>query len=154
MFDVELAVSQEEFVFRPPWDQEHERQHRAGVGVELNAVEFEPGADGQPAVRVVVTVLYDDAQMDFASHRSWVLHHPALLEDTVHQRQWRPAQSAILAQRPSGVVLEYRFEDVPSLTDLDRLTLEVPSRFSRVSATFTAPVVPVSSGAGREGQSP
>lgn len=105
-------------------------RRRGGVSVRLHETRFEEESDGSRTAAARITVSYDAGGPAFESHRTWVYHNAAWLEDT--RRRYPFADFDTLLQSDGSVQLEYRFKSLPAADSLafvyeaPTLLLDVP----------------------------
>lgn len=121
---VQLAAATEPIRFdRIETDREVLRR-RGGVSVRMHQSEFVESGEGRDAARVKISVSYDVGGPAFESHRTWVYHNAAWLEDG--ERRIPFTDFDTLLQTDGSVQLEYRFQNLPPRTPL-KFVYEAPT---------------------------
>lgn len=108
---VQLAAATEQIRFEQLAGRKEVLRRRGGVSVRLHRVEFTDGENETRAAKLRVTVNYDAGGPAFESHRTWVYHNAAWMEDD--RRRYPLTDFDTLQQTDGSVQLEYRFHDLP-----------------------------------------
>jgi hypothetical protein len=88
-------------------------RRRGGVTVTLNRVRASRVSPGKTDARIQVTVAYDAGGPAFESHQAWILHNEVFLEDPAGGRVRLNGGSDTKGQGDGGVLIEYRFANLP-----------------------------------------
>jgi hypothetical protein len=121
---VQLAAATEPIRFDQLTMRKEVLRRRGGVSVRLQETRFETDEAGRRSATVRITVSYDTAGPAFESHRTWVYHNAAWLEDA--QRSYPFSDFETLLQADGSVQLEYQFQDLPAAETL-RFVYEAPT---------------------------
>jgi hypothetical protein len=127
---VQLAAATEAIRFDRLTARTEVLRRRGGVTVRLHESRFTEEDDGVRTATVRITVSYDAGGPAFESHRTWVYHNAAWLEDA--GRRYPVGDFDALLQTDGSVQLEYRFRNVPAAESLafvyeaPTLLLDVP----------------------------
>src|SRR5262249_22720000 len=87
-------------------------------------VEFAEAESGKQSASVKITVSYETGGPAFESHRTWVYHNAAWLEDG--ERRVPFSDFDTLLQGDGSVQLEYHFSDLPRRDGL-KFVYEAPT---------------------------
>ena len=121
---VQLAAATEPIRFERLTTRKEVLRRRGGVSVRLLEARFEAAEDGKPSATVRITVSYDTGGPAFESHRTWVYHNAAWMEDD--RRRYPLTDFDTLLQSNGSVQLEYRFQDLPPAETL-KFVYEAPT---------------------------
>lgn len=108
---VQLAAATEQIRFDQLATRQEILRRRGGVSVRMHQAEFTDGPNGTRSAKVRVTVSYETGGPAFESHRTWVYHNAAWLEDP--HRRYPLTDFDTLQQTDGNVQLEYRFDNLP-----------------------------------------
>ena len=133
---IELAAGQERIRFRN-LNAAGVARRRGGVTVTLQRAKSKPGETRDTIEALLpVHVMYDTGGPAFESHRTWVFHNEAYLEDS-DGRRFNPAGYDTNLQRDGIVGVTYRYSNLPGrLTDYEfvyvapTLIVDLPLEFS------------------------
>lgn len=127
---VQLAAATEPIRFEKLATNREVLRRRGGVSVRLNQAEFAGDDADDRSATVKITVNYDTGGPAFESHRTWVYHNAAWLEDS--RRRYPFTDFDTLSQTDGSVQLEYRFQHLPPpdslkfIYEAPTLLLDVP----------------------------
>lgn len=121
---VQLAAATEPIRFDKLATNREVLRRRGGVSVRLHQAEFAGDDAVARSATVKITVNYDTGGPAFESHRTWVYHNAAWLEDS--RRRYPFTDFDALGQTDGSVQLEYRFQHLPPPESL-KFVYEAPT---------------------------
>lgn len=108
---VQLAAATEPIRFDELATNKEILRRRGGVSVRLHQTEFAEAESATRSAKVKITVSYDAGGPAFESHRTWVYHNSAWIEQG--KRRFPFTDFDTLQQTDGSVQLEYRFKNLP-----------------------------------------
>ncbi len=143
---VHTAAAPTEVQFRDLSSRSPVARRRGGVTVTLERARWLSNPDDHGA-RIRMAVAYDAGGPAFESHRTWIYHNEVYLEAPDGKRFPVNDGFDTTAQANGGVVLEYRFKDLPDLRPAEwQLVYVAPTLLVDVPVEFEFPVAPLSDG--------
>ncbi len=133
------------------WPRDGRETRRAGsvtVGLREASNFLAPG-EGQGAVRIEISLVYDQGGPAFESYRTWMYHNEAALE-TKSGRRIAPRPIISTRQQGDGsVAVEYNFADVQGTPGDYRFVYVAPTLITQLPVEFRFPKIPVARGRSR-----
>jgi hypothetical protein len=142
-WDLTVAADAEPIAFESVAGSAGVSRRRGGVVVRVEEAAFGEPVDGLRAGRVRVKVAYDTGGPQFESHRSWMFHNAAYLEDAQGRRTDRQPAFKTLLQADGGVVVEYEFAQVAGDPQSLRFVYVAPTLIVETPVEFGFVRVPV-----------
>jgi hypothetical protein len=112
---VETAAAPTEVLFRDLSGTVPVVRRRGGVTVTLQRARYLPSTAGGRRARVRLSIAYDAGGPAFESHRTWIYHNEVYLQTGDGRRFAVNDGFDTTAEASGGVVVEYRFKDLPDL---------------------------------------
>lgn len=141
--NVEMAAGPQRLVFDDLSSTRRETRRAGSVTVGLRSVEFSPPGEKHGAVRIEISLVYDQGGPAFESYRTWMYHNEAALE-TKSGRRIAPRPLVSTRQQGDGsVAVEYNFADVEGTPRDYRFVYVAPTLITQVPVEFRFPKIPV-----------
>lgn len=137
------AAGQEHIEFADVARAQGTARRRGGVTVRLQRAAIEPNSAGGQSARIRVAVAYDTGGPAFESHRTWIFHNRAFVEDA-EGRKIEPDDFRTGLQADGGVAVEYNFGQLNRGGHAYRFVYVAPTLIIGVPLEFTFTNVPVS----------
>jgi hypothetical protein len=112
---VETAAAPTEVHFRDLSGTVPVVRRRGGVTVTLQRARYLPSTAAGRRARVRLSISYDTGGPAFESHRTWIYHNDVCLQSEDGRRFAVNDGFDTMAEASGGVVVEYRFKDLPDL---------------------------------------
>lgn len=118
-------------------------RRRGGVTVTLQGVRREKNRDGAQELSVRAAVTYDSGGPAFESHRTWILHNAAYLEETDGGRVTLNGGYETTLQADGAVGMQYRFIELPDPLPGYAFVYVAPTMIIDVPVPFALKSVPL-----------
>jgi hypothetical protein len=140
---VEMAAGPQQIVFDDLSSARRETRRAGNATVGVRSVEFSPTGEKRGAVRIEISLVYDQGGPAFESFRTWMYHNEAAL---IAKSGRRFAPRPIVSTRQQGdgsVAVEYNFADIAGTPRDYRFVYVAPTLIKQVPVEFRFPKIPV-----------
>ena len=124
--EMELAAETLPITFRDLSTSQGAVRRRGNVSVELVDVERKQLPDSQD-LNVRIALSYDYGGPAFESHRTWIYHNRAYLEDAQGKKFWLEGSSQTTLESTGKIGVLYRFTGLPATARPDQFTYLAPT---------------------------
>lgn len=124
--EMELAAETLPITFRDLTSSEGAVRRRGNVSVELVEVERQKLIDSQN-LTVRIALSYDYGGPAFESHRTWIYHNRAYLQDAQGQKFWLNGSSQTTLESSGKIGVLYRFTELPASAEPVQFTYLAPT---------------------------
>ncbi|QDU52644.1 hypothetical protein [Gimesia panareensis] len=124
--EMELAAETLPITFRDLFHSQGAIRRRGNVSVELVEAERNEKLDSQN-LTIRIALSYDYGGPAFESHRTWIYHNRAYLQDAQGKKFWLDGSSQTTLESTGKIGVVYRFTGLPGSAKPDQFTYLAPT---------------------------